>query len=128
MPFKSEAQRAKFYVLKSQGKMDQKTIDEWESHTPKEIPKKKKKHFWGGFHKRAQAGDGGSGFSGTGKGALGSGNEGRDTAQGLVSQMGTGDDTMVDRSMRDRERGPKDWSPLDMGQDLANETNPHIIM
>lgn len=40
MPFKSQAQRAKFYILKSQGKMDQKTIDEWDSHTPKDIPAK----------------------------------------------------------------------------------------
>lgn len=40
MPFKSKAQRRKFYFLKSQGKMDQKTIDEWESSTPKSLPEK----------------------------------------------------------------------------------------
>jgi hypothetical protein len=38
MAFKSEAQRAKFYALKEQGKVSQKTIDEFESKTPKNIP------------------------------------------------------------------------------------------
>lgn len=38
MPFKSQAQRAKFYALKAQGKMTQATIDEWESHTPASLP------------------------------------------------------------------------------------------
>jgi hypothetical protein len=42
-PFKSEAQRRKFYALKSKGKMDQKTIDEWESETPANIPERVKK-------------------------------------------------------------------------------------
>lgn len=40
MPFKSEAQRRKFYQLKKQGKMSQQKIDEWESETPKNIPKR----------------------------------------------------------------------------------------
>lgn len=40
MPFKSEAQRRKFYELKKQGKMDQATIDEWEKETPKVLPEK----------------------------------------------------------------------------------------
>lgn len=38
MPFKSEAQRAKFYELKKQGKMSQATINEWERDTPKSLP------------------------------------------------------------------------------------------
>jgi hypothetical protein len=38
MAFKSEAQRAKFYALKEQGKVSQKTIDEFDSKTPKNIP------------------------------------------------------------------------------------------
>lgn len=42
MPFKSKAQRRKFYALKSKGKMSQKTIDEWESETPSKLPEKKK--------------------------------------------------------------------------------------
>lgn len=59
MPFKSEAQRRKFYALRAQGKMDQKTIDEWESETPDNIPKRLTKtgaenmKFWSGFSKRA---------------------------------------------------------------------------
>jgi len=40
MAFKSEAQRAKFYALKEQGKMSQKTIDEFEAKTPKNIPER----------------------------------------------------------------------------------------
>ena len=39
-PFKSKAQRRKFYAMKAEGKMDQKTIDEWEEETPKDIPEK----------------------------------------------------------------------------------------
>lgn len=43
--FKSKAQRRKFYALKAEGKMDQKTIDEWESDTKnkKSLPEKVKK-------------------------------------------------------------------------------------
>jgi len=33
MPFRSKAQRRKFYALKGEGKMDQATINEWESET-----------------------------------------------------------------------------------------------
>lgn len=43
MPFKSMAQRRKFYALKNQGKMDQATIDEWESQTPENIPERVEK-------------------------------------------------------------------------------------
>ena len=35
MPFKSEAQRRKFAELVKQGKMSQKTFDEFNSDTPK---------------------------------------------------------------------------------------------
>lgn len=40
MPFKSEAQRRKFGELVSQGKMSQKTFDEWSKDTPTNIPKR----------------------------------------------------------------------------------------
>jgi len=40
MPFKSEAQRRKFYAMKARGEISQKTIDEWEHNTPKNIPKR----------------------------------------------------------------------------------------
>jgi hypothetical protein len=56
MPFKSKAQRRKFYALKSEGKMDQKTIDEWEKDTPKKLPEKiAMDNFWNGFTKQASA-------------------------------------------------------------------------
>jgi len=79
MPFKSKAQRRKFYALKAEGKMDQRTIDEWEAETSGGLPEKlgsfnidralkrlaerrgttveaimaKKNGFWDGFQKRA---------------------------------------------------------------------------
>jgi len=42
MPFKSQAQRRKFYALKARGEMSQKTIDEWQSKTPKNLPERVK--------------------------------------------------------------------------------------
>lgn len=40
MPFRSHSQRKKFYALKAEGKMSQKTIDEWQKDTPKNIPER----------------------------------------------------------------------------------------
>lgn len=40
MPFKSEAQRAKFAQLVKEGKMTQETFDKWESETKEKLPKK----------------------------------------------------------------------------------------
>ena len=54
MPFKSQAQRAKFAELVKQGKIKQTTFDEWNSATPKDIPKKvtsKKSPRWSGVKK-----------------------------------------------------------------------------
>lgn len=42
MPFRSQAQRRKFYALKSEGKMTQRKIDEWDDETPKDIPERVK--------------------------------------------------------------------------------------
>lgn len=42
MPFKSQAQRAKFAEMVKQGKMSQKTFDEWNKETPAKIPKRLK--------------------------------------------------------------------------------------
>jgi hypothetical protein len=60
MPFRSQKQRSYFHYLKSQGKMDQATIDKWEEHTPKnrKLPERVEKkamieNFWQGFSKRA---------------------------------------------------------------------------
>lgn len=41
MPFKSEAQRAKFAQLVKEGKMSQETFDKWQAETTqKNLPKK----------------------------------------------------------------------------------------
>jgi len=43
MPFKSEAQRRKFASMVKKGEISQKTFDEWNSETPKNIPERKSK-------------------------------------------------------------------------------------
>ncbi len=43
MPFKSEAQRKKFYELVKQGKMDKSVLEEYEKGTPKKLPERVKK-------------------------------------------------------------------------------------
>lgn len=41
MPFKSQAQRRKFYALEKEGKMSKETVDKWESETGKaKLPEK----------------------------------------------------------------------------------------
>lgn len=40
MPFKSDAQRAKFAQLVKDGKMSQSTFDEWNKETPDKIPER----------------------------------------------------------------------------------------
>lgn len=42
MPFKSEAQRRKFGAMVKKGEITQKTFDEWNAETPKNIPERKK--------------------------------------------------------------------------------------
>jgi len=56
MPFLSKSQRRKFYALKSEGKMTQNKIDEWEQDTPKTIPERVEKMagFYTGFEKKAE--------------------------------------------------------------------------
>ena len=44
MPFKSEAQRRKFYAMWKRGQISKATLEKWEKHTPKQkLPKRKKK-------------------------------------------------------------------------------------
>lgn len=43
MPFKSKAQRRKFYAEKKKGNISQATIDEFERETPKKLPERKRK-------------------------------------------------------------------------------------
>jgi len=41
MPFKSQAQRRKFYAMAARGEISRKKVQEWESHTPKgKLPEK----------------------------------------------------------------------------------------
>lgn len=40
MPFKSEAQRAKFRKMVATGEITQKTFDEWDKETPTHLPKR----------------------------------------------------------------------------------------
>ena len=41
-PFRSEAQRRKFGAMVKKGEISQKTFDEWNAETPKNIPERKK--------------------------------------------------------------------------------------
>jgi hypothetical protein len=38
MPFKSQAQRAKFYAMEERGEISPKVVKEWEKATPKNKP------------------------------------------------------------------------------------------
>jgi hypothetical protein len=60
MPFKSEAQRRKFYELQEQGKMSKATVDEWEKATPKDkkLPERigPKPSGWSGVDEKRRGG------------------------------------------------------------------------
>ncbi|NDC22659.1 MAG: hypothetical protein EBZ49_00790 [Proteobacteria bacterium] len=122
--FKSKSQRRKFYALKAEGKMDQKTIDEWESETPDKLPERiTKKAFWLGFEKRAtNYGDGGSFVAGVGKGQLPVGQ------MNAVETVGTADtsETMTSKELLDRDRTARDFSPHSMGPEFEDENGTHI--
>lgn len=130
MPFQSKAQRRKFYAMKNRGEMDQKTIDEWESETPKGIPERvEKTAFWIGFHKRADALSsltGGGGHSGAGKSQFGLGLEfpekgGPEKAVGPAAPL-----PMVDKTLMDRERNPRDHAVGEQGPEFQDDSNPHL--
>lgn len=106
--------------------MDQATIDEWQSHTPKNLPEHVKKAFWVGFYKKANpegdqgAGDGGHGFTGTGKGNINF----QTTQNEVAGTIAT--EPKVDKTLLDRERNPEDFSPWDyMPRGLEDEIS-HI--
>jgi hypothetical protein len=44
VPFKSQAQRAKFYAMKERGEISPKVVKEWEAATPKNKPLPKRIH------------------------------------------------------------------------------------
>ena len=123
MPFQSKAQRRKFYALKSEGKMTQAKIDEWEDETPKNIPERlEKKAFWCGFEKRAK------GFhSGRGKMQLAAQLHHDDESGSAESHGRSGPDTRTDKTLLDRERNPRSFNPTDKGPEFRDDANPHII-
>jgi len=121
MPFKSKAQRRKFYALKAEGKMDQATIDEWEEGTPEDLPEKKA--FWTGFQKRAEALTGGQGFTGVGKGVIGP--SGNAVQEGSISDQNAA--PMTEKTLLDRERNPRDFGIGIDGPQFRDESNPFII-
>lgn len=55
MPFKSEAQRRKFYAMASRGEISKETLKEWEHATPKgkKLPKRVKKAAYDPVHHKA---------------------------------------------------------------------------
>jgi hypothetical protein len=48
MPFKSQAQRRKFYAMADKGEISKKTVEKWEDETPKgkKLPEKVKKAMY----------------------------------------------------------------------------------
>lgn len=72
--------------------------------------------FFRGFEKRADADTGGGGFAGAGKGQLGSGE--RDHFSGTLSG---GEDTRTDKTLRDAERGPRDFNIADLGPEFTDD-------
>lgn len=134
MPFKSKAQIRKFYHLKRQGKMDQATIDQWMAETPnpKKLPDRLKKvAFWAGFLKAASGadggvGDGGKGFTGTGKGQT-AGSLEHDYDDGVAHEpAGRDPETHTDHTLLDRERNPRDFGPFNTGPELEDENGSHV--
>lgn len=117
MPFKSKAQRRYFYHLKDQGKMDQKTIDEWEEETPDDLPEEvEKKAFWAGFDKQAAMLDGKGFHSGPGKGQIEMGANLRGHAR-----EGAKETPKTDKTLLDRERGPRDFGVGEQGPEFYDE-------
>jgi hypothetical protein len=55
MPFKSQAQRRKFYAMANRGEISHKTVKKWEEHTPKgKLPEKVAAAFFDELTKMAQ--------------------------------------------------------------------------
>jgi hypothetical protein len=86
--------------------------------------------FWRGFEKRAGATSGltgGSGHTGAGKGNLGTAEERRQIsgAEGAYGRA-EGEDTRTDKTLLDRDRGPRTEDPFSRGPEFQDETNPHI--
>ena len=87
-------------------------------------------NFWLGFYKEADATSGltgGTGFTGVGKGSI-SGQLERDEYEGTEGSFGYsgGEDTRTEKTLLDRERGPRSYEIGDQGPEFQDESNPHI--
>jgi hypothetical protein len=82
--------------------------------------------FWEGFHKRADAGTAGSGFSGAGKGNLPTGYGEQGGLTGPAAGGGS-DSGLTDKTLLDRQRNPKDFSIREPGEDQPSEVIPQLI-
>lgn len=83
-------------------------------------------NFWQGFYKRADAGTGGSGFSGVGKGNLPTGYAEQGGLTGTVAGNPY-DSGLTDKTLLDRQRNPKDFSIHEPGEDQPSEVIPQLI-
>jgi hypothetical protein len=87
------------------------------------------KHFWAGFTKKAEALTGGGGFSATGKNSI----YGEYEFDGPLSGGTTdtdgdkGKEPMVDKTLLDRERNPKDFGLGLEGPVFQADSNPHLL-
>lgn len=90
------------------------------------------KDFWKGFQKRAEGADGGMGdgggmFAGVGKGQL-AGQLEWDKYDGDKSKWDEkNDETQTDKTLLDRERNPRDFSPFSLGPTLEDENGSKTI-
>lgn len=84
--------------------------------------------FWIGFEKCAEGAlTGGQGHTGAGKGNLGHFTD-RSEIDGTQEGHGRSDggDTRTDKTLLDRDRGPRTEDPFGTGPELQDESNPHI--
>jgi hypothetical protein len=86
--------------------------------------------FWRGFYKKADAASGltgGEGHTGAGKGVIGPGTS-RAVYSGTEQGSGRADptDTRTDHTLRDADRGPRDFGMGESGPEFVAEGNPHI--
>lgn len=84
--------------------------------------------FWAGFAKAADGAlTGGAGFSGIGKGNVGSAEE-RDSRQGPERALGPAAEAdLVDKTLIDRDRNPRSFDITDPGQEALRGNNPFLI-
>jgi len=131
MPFKSKAQMRLFFAKERRGELPEGKARQW-AHETKDIKGLPEKvAFWRGFFKQADdggMGDGaGSGFTGEGKGNI-LGSLEWDVYDGVKSKWdGKDDENVTDKTLLDRERNPRDFSPFSTGPALEDENGTKIV-